>query len=243
MDAENYTPEILYEDASLLVCVKEPGTLSEPAGGKGLPDLLTERLRAQGKPCGVLTVHRLDRNVGGLMVFAREKKPAGKLIADVAARKTEKEYYAVLRGVPEQDACELEDLLFRDASKNKSYVVKRMRKGVRDARLSYRLLQTVKDGETELSLVRIRLHTGRTHQIRVQFSSRQLPLLGDIRYGSKDARCDVSLWSCMLAFRHPEDGRKMRFYRRPPDRFPWSLFSAYTAVSPFPDNPGESVML
>lgn len=134
----------------------------------------------------------------------------------------EKEYLAVLRGHPDAPGGELTDLLFRDAAKNKSYVVKRMRKGVREAKLSYRVLAETED----LSLVRIRLHTGRTHQIRVQFSSRGLPLLGDIRYGSKDPHCTAALWSYRLALTHPLTHKEIDITQPPPHQYPWTLFTA-----------------
>lgn len=233
MEQADFIPEILYEDAALTVCVKQPGLLSESGSGRNLPDLLSSYYRAQGKPDHIATVHRLDRIVGGLMVFSRDPRLTGILTRSIAERQVQKDYYAVLRGVPEEEHGVLDDLLFRDSAKNKTYVVDRMRKGVRDARLEYRVIETVTDGEQPLTLVRIRLHTGRTHQIRVQFASRRLPLLGDIRYGSKDARCEAALWSCALSFAHPADGRKMRFYQRPPEVFPWTLFDRYSAPSPF----------
>lgn len=211
------TPEILYEDPFLVVAVKPAGYLSEPGPGRNFPAVLQEYL---GKP--VFTVHRLDKVVGGVMVFAKDSKTAGKLADLVAKRDVEKEYLAVLRGVPAEPEATLEDLLFRDASKNKTYVVKRMRKGVRDASLHYRLLGV----RENLSLVRVRLHTGRTHQIRVQFSSRQLPLLGDIRYGSKDKNCETALWSFRLAFRHPMTGKMVDITRLPDGKYPWDLFEA-----------------
>ena len=228
-EQEEAVPEILYEDSDIAVCVKTPGLLSESGSGRNLPDLLSSHYRAQEKPDYVATVHRLDRIVGGLMVLSRNPDATGKLIRAVAERQVEKEYYAVLRGVPEKPHGVLEDLLFRDSAKNKTYVVDRMRKGVRDAKLEYRVIETVTDGTQPLTLVRVRLHTGRTHQIRVQFASRGLPLLGDIRYGSKDARCDAALWSCYLAFSHPSGGRTVRFYKKPPEQFPWTLFDRYTA--------------
>ena len=143
----------------------------------------------------------------------------GKLPAAVAERRVTKEYLAVLRGRPAEDAATLTDLLFRDAAKNKSYVVKRMRKGVREASLEYVTLGSTE----ELTLVRVRLHTGRTHQIRVQFSSRGLPLLGDIRYGSK-APCTTALWSYRMAFTHPVTGKVVDVTCPPPDAWPWTLF-------------------
>ncbi len=212
---------ILYEDKSLVLCVKPVGVLSEDSeSGACMPGLLRAHYQALHQPDYIATVHRLDKITGGVMVFSRSKAVTGKLIAAVAEHRVEKEYLAVLRGHPEAPEGELTDLLFRDASKNKSYVVKRMRKGVREARLAYRVL-----GETEaLSLVRVRLYTGRTHQIRVQFSSRGLPLLGDIRYGSKDPGCTAALWSYRLALAHPLTGEKIDITQPPPERYPWDRF-------------------
>ena len=139
----------------------------------------------------------------------------------MAAHEITKEYLAVLRGHPEKDADTLTDLLFRDAQHNKSYVVQRMRKGVREATLDYTVLETT----DELTLVKVRLHTGRTHQIRVQFSHRGLPLLGDIRYGSK-ADCSAALWSYHLAFTHPVTGQPVDVTCPPPNVYPWDIFPA-----------------
>ena len=214
---------VLYEDRSLVLCVKPVGVLSEDSPqGACMPQLLRDRYWSLHQPDYIATVHRLDKITGGLMVFSRDKAVTGKLIAAVAEHRVEKEYLAVLRGHPEAREGELTDLLFRDAAKNKSYVVKRMRKGVREAKLSYRVLAETED----LSLVRIRLHTGRTHQIRVQFSSRGLPLLGDIRYGSKDPHCTAALWSYRRALTHPRTGEKIDITQPPPHRYPRDLFSA-----------------
>ena len=217
------TIPILYEDAAVLLCVKPVGVVSEPARGRGLPELLAAQLREEGKPDFISGVHRLDRQVGGLMVFSRKKDATGKLIGQVQRRETEKEYLAVLRGRPDAPEGTLEDLLFHDSRVNKTYVVDRKRKGVREAKLSYRALgETEEDGQI-LTLVQVRLHTGRTHQIRVQFASRGLPLLGDIRYGSK-AACSPALWSYRLCFVHPVTGRRMEFTCPPPEQYPWTLF-------------------
>ena len=196
---------IVYEDRSLLLCVKPVGVLSEDSeNGASMPHLLRQHNAAAHQPDYIATVHRLDKVTGGLMLFSRQRAVTGRLIAAVAEHRVEKEYLAVLRGHPPEKEGELIDLLFRDAAKNKSYVVKRMRKGVREAKLSYRTL-----AETDkLTLVRVRLFTGRTHQIRVQFSSRGLPLLGDIRYGSKDANCSTALWSYRLASHHGRADRR-----------------------------------
>lgn len=212
---------ILYEDPYLVLCVKPVGVLSEDSEqGACMPELLRRHYQALGQSDYIATVHRLDKIVGGVMLFSRRRDVTGRLTAAVAERRVTKEYLAVLRGHPAEESATLTDLLFRDASKNKSYVVKRMRKGVRQAVLDYTVL-----GRTdELSLVRVRLHTGRTHQIRVQFSSRGLPLLGDIRYGSK-ADCTAALWSYHMVFLHPVTGKPVDVTCPPPDRWPWNLFT------------------
>ena len=213
---------ILYKDRSILVCRKPAGWLSEPGRGRSVPEDLARQLRTAGEDDTVLTVHRLDKPVAGLMVLARTRKAAADLIAQIAAHKTEKEYLAVIRGVPEAPEGVWEDLLFHDSRTNKTFVVTRPRKGVREAKLSYRVLgQTLRDGRP-LSLVRVRLYTGRTHQIRAQFSHRGLPLLGDIRYGSR-AGHGPALFSCRLAFDHPETGKRTEFELQPEGE-PWSLF-------------------
>lgn len=214
-------PTILYEDAHLVLCCKPVGYLSEDDGSaKCMPRWLREHYQSIGKPDYIATVHRLDRVTGGVMAFSRRQGTTGKLTAAVTQHRIAKEYLAVLRGHPEKEEDTLTDLLFRDAAHNKSYVVKRMRKGVREAKLSYRTLSST----DELTLVQVSLHTGRTHQIRVQFSSRGLPLLGDIRYGSKDPKCSAALWSYRLAFPHPATGKTVDVTLPPPDQYPWNLF-------------------
>ena len=215
---------ILYEDPYLVLCVKPVGVLSEDSpSGACMPGLLREHYRALGQNDYIATVHRLDRIVGGVMLFSRRREVTGKLTAAVAEHRVTKEYLAVLRGHPAEASATLTDLLFRDASKNKSYVVKRMRKGVREASLDYTTLGCAE----ELTLVQVRLHTGRTHQIRVQFSSRGLPLLGDIRYGSK-APCTTALWSYRMAFAHPVTGKPVDVTCPPPESWPWTLFPLET---------------
>ena len=213
---------VLYCDKELLVCEKPTDCLAEPGPGKNLPALAAAWLREHGEDPAVRTVHRLDKAVGGLMVLARTQRAAASLIDQIAARTAEKEYLAVLRGVPEQDEAVLEDLLFHDSRTNKTFVVTRPRKGVREAKLSYRVVGRVKGEADPLSLVRVKLYTGRTHQIRAQFSHRGLPLLGDLRYGSKAAH-GPALFSCLLAFDHPETGKRMRFELLPEGE-PWNLF-------------------
>ncbi len=221
--------KILYEDSFLVLAEKSPGCLSEDGPSpNSMPALLREHYRSLGKQDYIASVHRLDKIVGGLMIYSRSPKATGKLIAAVAEHQVTKEYLAVLKGIPKEPEGVLRDLLFHDSSKNKTFVVKRERKGVREAELSYSLLETSGD----LSLLRIRLHTGRTHQIRAQFSSRGLPLLGDIRYGSKDPACGCALWSFHLAFSHPITGKEVDYSMMPPVEYPWNLFSLTSGKSP-----------
>ena len=215
---------VLYCDSALLVCEKPVGVLSEPGNGANLPALASEWLRDRGEDPTVRTVHRLDKAVGGLTVLARTQAAAAALIDQIAARTAEKEYLAVLRGAPDRDEATLEDLLFHDSRTNKTFVVTRPRKGVRDAKLSYRVVARAQGENGPLTLVRVRLHTGRTHQIRAQFSHRGLPLLGDIRYGSR-ASHGPALFACRLAFDHPTTGERLEF-ESSPNGEPWSLFDA-----------------
>ena len=186
--------EILYSDKEIVVCVKPVGMDSEHE----LPQALGGE---------IFPVHRLDKNVGGVMVYAKTKGAAAALSRAVQEGTMVKEYVALIHGAP-PEAGDWEDLLWKDSSKNKVFVVKRQRGGVKKARLEYRRLR---EGET--SLVRIRLHTGRSHQIRVQFSSRGFPLVGDHKYGSRDEATAPMLFSCCLTF--PYKGKTQRFEKLP----------------------------
>ena len=209
--------EVLYSDKSIAVIAKPVGLLSEDgAVGESVCPLIRETLGVRE----VYPVHRLDRAVGGVMVYALTKKAAAALSAAVAENKLQKVYLAVVHGTPEPPAGEYTDLLFKDARKNKSYVVTRERKGVKRASLAYETLETVGG----LSLVRITLHTGRSHQIRVQFSSRKMPLVGDGKYGAVDHAKEICLFSHALTFAHPENGSKMHFSALPSGG-EWSRFS------------------
>ncbi len=198
--------DILYKDKSIIVCVKQPGELSQ-AGKSGERSLLSTLETEHGTP--VFPVHRLDRETGGVMVYARTKTAAAALSEAVARHEMEKEYVCIVRGAPEPEEGELRDLLLHDKQRNKVFVVDRVRGGVKEAILTYRVLQ--RNGET--TLIRVKLQTGRTHQIRVQFASRKMPLLGDGKYGG--GRGELALWSCRLAFRHPVSGEQMCFERFP----------------------------
>ena len=200
--------EILFEDADILVCIKPAGYLSEDTEAeRSLPRAIaSERSLSE-----LFAVHRLDREVSGVMVYAKNKSAAAKLSAQVADRSFEKEYLAVIEGVPREDEATLVDLLFKDSRKNKSFVVDRKRAGVKEASLSYKTL--VKgDGR---ALVRVRLHTGRTHQIRVQFSSRKMPVLGDGKYGSSVRSSEIALASCSIKFKHPRANKTLEFAYTP----------------------------
>ena len=177
--------ELLFHDNDLVVCIKPVGLDSEHQ----LPDVLRDALGSE-----IFTIHRLDRNVGGVMVYARTKAAAAALSRAVQEGSMVKEYVAMVHGTPPEKG-DWEDLLWKDNAKNKVFVVKRQRGGVKEARLEFCRLS---EGET--SLVRVRLHTGRSHQIRVQFSSRGFPLVGDHKYGSRDERTDPMLYSCKITF-------------------------------------------
>ena len=209
--------DILYADKNIVVCIKPSGILSQDAGEESMPGLLKRQLSVEE----VYTIHRLDREVGGVMVYALNSKAAASLSRAVQERKLEKQYLAVLRGVPEKPADTLNDLLYHDKVRNKTYVVQRVRKGVKDAVLDYEVLSSAENK----TLVRVNLQTGRTHQIRVQFASRKLPLVGDGKYGGKEPGVFLGLWSCRIAFPHPVTGDIMEFERRPPEAEPWKKFT------------------
>ena len=193
-------PEILYADAAVAVVVKPAGVLSQGDAEDAMPALLQKRLGGT-----IFPVHRLDQPTGGVMVYARTQDAAAKLSAQMQSEAFGKEYLAVLDGAPEPAEGELHDLLFFDRQKGKSYAVRRKRAGVKDARLSFRLLHSFEDGR---GLTAIRLFTGRTHQIRVQFASRGFPLCGDRKYGAKRGG-KLALFSWKLSF--PYQGQELSF--------------------------------
>jgi 23S rRNA pseudouridine1911/1915/1917 synthase len=208
--------EIVYLDSDILVCVKPARVLSTDEPG-GLPDLLREAL---GEPNGdIRTVHRLDRVVSGLMVLARNAKAASELSRQIRENEFEKEYMAVVHGAPEE-AGTLRDLLGRDKARKMTFVAQEPAKGIQEAVLHYQR-HACADG---LSKVRIQLETGRTHQIRVQFSSRGFPLVGERKYAQIDDPCEIALWSYRLSFTHPATGKKVEFIHEPPETYPWNLF-------------------
>ena len=207
--------ELIYQDQDIVVCVKPPRVLSTDEPG-GLPELVRAAL---GDPkADVRTVHRLDRVVSGLMVLARNARSASELSRQIREDEFEKEYQAVLHGHPAQDADTLRDLLGRDKARRMTYVAETPGKGIQEAVLDYRVLGR---GE-HFSKVQIRLHTGRTHQIRVQFASRGWPLVGERKYSTLDDLCEIALWSNKIGFRHPSTGETMVFTKEPPQVYPWT---------------------
>ena len=191
--------DILFEDKHIVVCIKPVGMDSE----HDVPQALGGE---------IYPIHRLDKNVGGVMVYARTKAAAVALSRAIQDGTMVKEYVAMVHGTPPVQG-DWTDFLFKDSSKNKVFVVKKERKGVKKARLEF-----VRLTETETSLVRIRLHTGRSHQIRVQFSSRGFPLVGDHKYGSRDDSPAPMLFSCKLTF--PLFGKELSFEAMPK----WAVF-------------------
>lgn len=208
----------LYFDKQIIVCEKPAGILSQgdSSGARNLPDILKKETGSYY----VEAVHRLDKPVGGVMVYARSKSAAGALSKDIKEHRFEKEYLAVVHGRPESENGTYKDFLFRDKVRCKSFVVKTERKGAKEAVLDYEVLAT----ENDLSLVKIRLQTGRTHQIRVQFSHRGMPLVGDERYGGAADKCSIALYSHRIAFSHPKTGKPIEFTLTPPNTYPWNKF-------------------
>ena len=208
--------ELLYVDEKIVVCVKPAGVPSTDEPG-GVPELVRQAL---GKPdATVKTVHRLDQVVSGVMVLARTARAASDLSEQIRSHQFEKEYLAVVHGCPVDETGTFRDLLARNKAEKKTYIVTEPGKDAQEAVLDYRILTKM----DELSKVRIQLHTGRTHQIRAQFSGRGFPLVGDKKYG-RGEDCDIALWSCRVAFHHPKTGEFMEFQKEPPAVYPWNEF-------------------
>ncbi len=218
--------ELLFQDSQIVLCVKPVGLSSEPGPGS-LPGRLEEQLSGP-----VFPVQRLDLNVGGVMVYARTPQAASTLSRAVQVRRLQKEYLALVHDCPTPPAGIWEDLLWKDSAKNKVFVVRRMRKGVKAASLSYRVLET----RETLTLVHVRLHTGRSHQIRVQFASRGFPLAGDHKYGSRDETKSPALWSFRLTLPHPVTGHTISCFRQP-EGMPWQSFPSISReISPWAED-------
>ena len=208
--------DLIYWDNDIVVAIKPPRVLSTDEPG-GMPELVRTAL---GEPdADVRTVHRLDRVVSGLMVLARNAQAASELSRQIRDGEFEKEYLAVVHGSLDEEQGRLIDLLQRDKRERKTYVVTEMAKGVQEAILDYQVVGKT-DGMTKVA---IQLITGRTHQIRAQFSGRGLSLVGDRKYSLLEDDCEIALWSHRLGFYHPLSKERLVFSHQPPDVFPWNL--------------------
>ena len=207
---------IVYQDQDVLVCIKPPRVLSTDEPG-GLPELVRQELNMPD--ADLRTVHRLDRVVSGLMVLARNARSASELSRQVREDVFQKEYLAVVHGRSEENMGTLTDLLLRDKARKMTMVVTEPGKGVQEAILDY----TVLTANAQMSKVRIQLKTGRTHQIRVQFASRGMPLVGERKYSTLEDECEIALWSHKIGFHHPATGEWMEFAMEPPMQFPWDV--------------------
>ena len=207
--------EFVYLDDSIAVCIKPSGVRSTDEPG-GMPELVREALG--DSKADVRTVHRLDQVVSGLMVLARNEAAASELSRQIRDGEFQKEYLAVVHGTPEETSGELRDLLYRDKARRMTMVASEPGKGVQEAILRYQVLSNAEN----MSKVQIELLTGRTHQIRVQFASRNMPLVGERKYSTLEDPCTIALWSHRLGFQHPVTGEEMNFVKEPPAVFPWT---------------------
>ncbi len=199
--------EILYHDKDIVICVKPPRVLSTDEPG-GLPDLVRQALNETN----IRTVHRLDRVVGGLVVLAKRSKAASELSRQIREGIFQKEYTALVHGCPQPQTGTFHDYIHRDPQERKSYLVPEGTPQAQEAVLHYR----VTENSGDLARVNIQLITGRTHQIRCQFSGHGYPLVGDRKYGIPDEAEDIALWSAKLSFNHPYSGKPMEFTLPPP---------------------------
>ena len=201
----------LYRDSEIFVVEKPIGVLSEESDDD---ESLANALKAQNDGY-IGVVHRLDRGVGGVMVYARTKSAAARLSTAVQSHALQKGYLAIVHGTPSESSGTLTDLLYHDRTRNKSFVVDRPRSGVKEAVLEYKIVKSWENAPLGMvSLVKIQLHTGRTHQIRVQFSSRGYPLVGDGKYGSRE-KGDIRLHAHTITFPHPRTGKLLTFESLP----------------------------
>lgn len=215
-EKQNEKLHVLYVDEDIFVCIKPARVLSTDEPG-GLPGLV--RMELNDESADVRTVHRLDRVVSGVMVVARNAKAASDLSRQIREDSFEKEYLAVVHGCPESSCGTLTDLLYRDKARRMTMVASEPAKGVQEAVLDYSVLGI----SEKMSRVQVRLRTGRTHQIRVQFASRGMPLVGERKYCTLEDPCEIALWSHRIAFTHPGNGERVEFSSEPPSIYPWTI--------------------
>lgn len=213
---------VIYEDNHIIVVEKIINVPSQ-ADKTGDMDMLTiikDYLKEKyNKPGNVYLglVHRLDRPVGGVMVFAKTSKAASRLSEEVRNKTLQKTYLVICNGKMEKDKDTLVDYLWKDEKKNTSYVVKKTKKNAKEAVLDYEVLKY--DDKQNLSLLKVNLHTGRHHQIRLQLSSRMHAIYGDNKYHGRGAGTGIRLWAYELKFRHPVTKEELTFKISPP----WDL--------------------
>lgn len=217
---------ILFKNKDFTVCIKPQGIPSQPdpSGCVDMTALLSEELIKNGEKSDIFVVHRLDRSTGGLIIYARNKEAAAAFSRLVAEKDGfQKEYLAVISGMPENESGNMTDYLFKDSAQKKAFVVKSERKGAKLASLDFKTLQTVSEDDKIFSLLRITLNTGRFHQIRAQLSSRGMPIYGDGKYGSREKAPNFALWASKIAFIYK--GKSYEFESAPDlSQKPWSLF-------------------
>lgn len=217
---------ILFKNNDFIVCVKPQGIPSQPdpSGCVDMTALLSEELIKNGEKSDIFVVHRLDRSTGGLIIYARNKEAAASFSRLVAEKDGfQKEYLAVISGMPENESGNMTDYLFKDSAQKKAFVVKSERKGAKLASLDFKTLQTVSEDDKIFSLLRITLNTGRFHQIRAQLSSRGMPIYGDGKYGSREKAPNFALWASKIAFIYK--GKSYEFESAPDlSQKPWNLF-------------------
>lgn len=218
MEEQKRTLTILCAEKEYVICIKQPGQESE----KEVPALLADMLGGTAED--FFCVHRLDRAVGGVMVYARSAKAAADLSAQIQQRRFSKEYLAAAGGIPAEPQGIMKDYLYKDKAKGRAFPVKSLRKGVKEAELEYRTLAAAEIHGCPAALVRVKLYTGRFHQIRCQFAARKMPLLGDGKYGSREKGCGIALFSCAIGFFHPKTGEWMQYAAEPQNVFPWDAF-------------------